>query len=89
MLSFEVESDFTEQDELWQPNDRETAQEHVVRVKELLDDIFNSEQRSVISFTTHSGTIRALYAVTGHRASFGSSRTAGNRDKERNLSLEI
>lgn len=64
---FEVEPDFTEQDELWQPNYRETADEHVVRVKKLLDNIFSSEERSVISFTAHSGAIRALYAATGHR----------------------
>ncbi|KAL6411668.1 phosphoglycerate mutase [Ilyonectria robusta] len=64
---FEVEPDLTEQDELWQPNYRETADEHVVRVKKLLDDIFSSEEKSVISFTAHSGAIRALYAANRHR----------------------
>lgn len=64
---FEIESGFTEQDELWQPNYRETADEHVARVKQLLDDIFNNDESTVISFTAHSGTIRALYALTGHK----------------------
>ncbi|PNP51252.1 hypothetical protein THARTR1_08156 [Trichoderma harzianum] len=64
---FEIEPGFTEQDELWQPNYRETIDEHVVRVRQLLDDIFNSEESTVISFTAHSGTIRALYALTGHK----------------------
>ncbi|KAL7958048.1 histidine phosphatase superfamily [Trichoderma compactum] len=64
---FEIESGFTEQDELWQPNYRETADEHVVRVRQLLDDIFNSEENMVISFTAHSGTIRPPYTLTGHK----------------------
>ncbi|KAL7916813.1 histidine phosphatase superfamily [Trichoderma velutinum] len=64
---FEVEPGFTEQDELWQANYLETAQEHEERTKKFLDDIFNSEKSSVISCTTHSGTIQALYTITGHR----------------------
>ncbi|KAM6478116.1 histidine phosphatase superfamily [Trichoderma sp. SZMC 28011] len=66
-VEFEIESGFTEQDELWQPDYRETLDEHVVRVRQLLDDIFNSEESTVISFTAHSGAIRALYALTGHK----------------------
>ncbi|KKP04292.1 phosphoglycerate mutase [Trichoderma harzianum] len=42
---FEIESGFTEQDELWQQNYRETLDEHVVRVRQLLDDIINSDER--------------------------------------------
>lgn len=64
---FEIESGFTEQDELWQQNYRETLDEHVVRVRQLLDDIINSDESNVISFTAHSGAIRALYALTGHK----------------------
>lgn len=64
---FEIESGFTEQDELWQSDYRETLDEHVVRVRQLLDDIFNNDKNTVISFTAHSGAIRALYALTGHK----------------------
>jgi len=39
----------------------------VDRTKMLLDDIFNNEAKTIISFTVHSGTVHALYTATQHR----------------------
>ncbi|KAF1991385.1 phosphoglycerate mutase [Aulographum hederae CBS 113979] len=64
---YEVEEGFVENDELWMPEHRETAEELDVRIKTLLDDVFAREGKTFISFTGHSGTIQALYRVVGHR----------------------
>lgn len=64
---FEIEAGFAENDELWDPDRRETPGEHVVRIKKLLDDVFSTDDAELISFTAHSGTIRALYTAIGHR----------------------
>lgn len=40
---FEIEEGFTEQDELWQPDHRETEDELTVRLREALDEIFREE----------------------------------------------
>ncbi|KAI1762388.1 phosphoglycerate mutase-like protein [Hypoxylon sp. FL1150] len=64
---YEIEAGFTEEDEEWRPDRRETAVEIAGRVRLLLDDIFTNDDETIISFTAHSGLIRALYDVTGHR----------------------
>ncbi|KAI0842609.1 phosphoglycerate mutase-like protein [Hypoxylon sp. FL0890] len=64
---YEIEPSLTEADERWKPDHRETEGEIADRVKTLLDDIFNSEDKTILSFTAHSGFIRTLYRVTGHR----------------------
>lgn len=66
--SFAVEDDFPEQDELWQPNVRETLAEHAVRVEAFLDDLFTNESATICSITAHSGTFLALYSAVGHKA---------------------
>lgn len=39
-----------------------------MRITKLLDDVFSIEDdASVLSFTAHSGAIRALYVAAGHR----------------------
>ncbi|KAF1945325.1 phosphoglycerate mutase-like protein [Clathrospora elynae] len=63
--NFEIEDGFTEEDELWQPNRRETFEEHVLRKTELLDDVFANDDNELISMTAHSGAIMALFAATG------------------------
>lgn len=37
------------------------------RVKAVLDEIFSNETKTIISITAHSGLVRALYSVVGHR----------------------
>ncbi|XXH03816.1 hypothetical protein Hte_010222 [Hypoxylon texense] len=63
---YEIEVGFTENDEEWRPNQRETEEEIAGRVRQLLSDVFTSDDKTIISFTAHSGLIRALYDVTGH-----------------------
>lgn len=65
--SWDIESGFTEQDELWQPDHRETPEEHDKRTQELLDDIFTHDSHTFLSFTSHSGAIASLLRVLRHR----------------------
>lgn len=63
-----IESGFTEEDELWQADHRETYEEHDLRTVTLLDDVFShaGQQHLFLSFTSHSGAIASLLRVTGH-----------------------
>lgn len=63
--AFKIEDDFTEKDELWQADRRETIEEHIARNKELLDDIYANDSSEFVSMTAHSGAIMALFAATG------------------------
>jgi broad specificity phosphatase PhoE len=64
--SFNIDPGFSEDDKLWKPDVRETFEEHVVRSKNLLNEIFNEKKESVfVSLTTHSGAIMALFGATG------------------------
>lgn len=65
--SWDIEPGFTEQDELWQADHRETDSEHDARTKTLLDDVFAHDGHTFISFTSHSGSIASLLRVVGHR----------------------
>lgn len=65
--SWEIEPGFTEEDELWLPDHRETISEHDARTQELLDDIFEHDQHTFIAFTSHSGAEASLLRVIGHR----------------------
>lgn len=63
-----IEDGFSEADELWQADHRETHAEHDKRTQQLLDDIFNDEpDAKVVSVTIHSGAIASVLRVTGHR----------------------
>ncbi|KAI0164378.1 phosphoglycerate mutase-like protein [Hypoxylon sp. FL1284] len=64
---YDIEAGFAENDEEWKPDHRETEGEIASRVKQLLDDVFTHEEKTIISFTGHSGLTRALYSVTNHR----------------------
>lgn len=62
----EFETDFTENDELWEPTVHEGKHHRNYRAKKLLDEIFNDEN-SIISLVSHSGLIESLLKVIGHR----------------------
>ncbi|ROV89086.1 hypothetical protein VMCG_09858 [Cytospora schulzeri] len=64
---YEIEAGFTENDELWEADTRESMDAHIVRIRKLLTDIFEGDTENVVSLTARSGAIRALYAATGHR----------------------
>lgn len=63
----EIEPGFAEEDELWRVDRRETDAEHDKRMLRFLDDIFEHESGTYLSFTSHSGTIASLLRVLGHR----------------------
>lgn len=64
-----IEEGFTEEDELWRADHRETFAEHDVRTLRFLDQVFEGEGREagVLSLTSHSGAIASLMRVVGHR----------------------
>ena len=64
---FTIEPGFTEADELWSANIRESDEVTDARVKVLLDDIFTNNASTYVSLTSHSGAISALLRVMGHR----------------------
>lgn len=64
--NYEIEPGFTEMDELWSSDRRETLEEHAALVTSFLTEVFEDDEATFISFTTHSGTIRALYLAIGH-----------------------
>ncbi|KAG6327970.1 hypothetical protein ID866_11119, partial [Astraeus odoratus] len=61
-----VEDGFTEDDQLWKPDVRETWSDLDLRVNTVLDMIFRNDEEQFISITTHAGFIRAFLRVTGH-----------------------
>ena len=64
---FQIEPGFSEEDVLWQADHRETHAEHDIRTQELLDDVFEHDEHTFLSFTSHSGAIASLLRVMQHR----------------------
>lgn len=64
-----IEPGFAEEDVYWKADHRETFAEHDARTQELLDQLFTGDEKdaTVISVTSHSGTIRSFLRVLGHR----------------------
>ena len=63
--NFAIEDGFGEDDELWNPDRRETLEEHTERSISLLQDIFSNDESISVALTAHSGAIMALFAATG------------------------
>lgn len=66
--SFQFEAGFTEEDELWTGVTTEVSAAQDFRSKTLLDDIFSNDDNTYLSFTSHSGEIRSILRVIGHRS---------------------
>ena len=78
---FIIDDLFTEEDELYEHDTREKLHEQAVRVNGFLQSLFNEDcdlktsaldekkklQNSVISTTSHTGTIKSFTMVLGHR----------------------
>ena len=68
---YRLEEGLAEEDEWWDPEHRETVEERRARARELLDQIFFGDDdravQVVVSVTAHSGIIRAILEVVGHR----------------------
>lgn len=65
--SYRIEPGFTEQDELWSPDVRESDADRDARLLKLLREIFAQDSNTVLSLTAHSGAITSVLKVTGHR----------------------
>ncbi|GJJ14515.1 hypothetical protein Clacol_008779 [Clathrus columnatus] len=63
---FRIEEGFTEEDELWRSDHRETDEETTIRLREALDEIFSEDYSSTyLSITAHVGAIGAIRQVLG------------------------
>lgn len=62
-----IEAGFTENDELWQADHRETHAEHDIRTRKFLGDLFSNDGNVYLSLTSHSGAIASHLRVVGHR----------------------
>lgn len=65
--SYVIEPGFVEEDELFSPDIRETHRQMNVRFQRLLNEIFENDQSTFVSFTAHSGATMALLRVLKHR----------------------
>lgn len=54
------EEEFAENDPLWVPDLRETDPAMVVRARSAIDDIFNADENTHVSISSHSGMIASL-----------------------------
>ncbi|KAI6024508.1 histidine phosphatase superfamily [Pisolithus marmoratus] len=61
-----IEDGFTEKDELWKPDVRESWEDVDARAKAVLDMIFENDNEQFISITAHAGFIHAFMRVTDH-----------------------
>lgn len=64
---FDIEEELVEEDELWDSQVRETHDEIDVRMRGVLDMIFDNDQEQFISFTAHGGIVSAVLRVVNHR----------------------
>ncbi|KAL1406365.1 putative phosphoglycerate mutase pmu1 [Vanrija albida] len=64
-----IEDGFTEEDELWRPDDRETNTHMQHRMRRAMDRIFDgAATETYISITAHGAILSNLLAVLGHQA---------------------
>lgn len=62
---FRIEANFTEEDELWKPDYRETTNEHIVRSQEVLTDIFDNGKGDVMALVGHEEMNMAIFGAVG------------------------
>ncbi|KAK6538390.1 hypothetical protein TWF694_011269 [Orbilia ellipsospora] len=63
---FIIEPSFSETDQLWNGITAETSSAQAYRSKLVLSDVFDNDQSTIISITTHSGEAASLLGVLGH-----------------------
>lgn len=64
---WKFEQGFSEEDQLWKSDQRETNDGMDVRTRVVLDDVFAHDESTWISITSHSGEIASILRVLGHR----------------------
>ncbi|KAG2138095.1 histidine phosphatase superfamily [Suillus bovinus] len=65
--NFDIEKELAEEDELWDPEVRETHTQIDVRMRHVLEMIFDRDQDQFISFTAHGGIVSAMLRVVNHK----------------------
>lgn len=58
--SYKIEAGFTKDDELWEAFHGETNDDQDTRSKNVLDQVFSSDDSAYVSFTSHSGEIGSI-----------------------------
>lgn len=58
--AYKIEAGFSETDLLWKPLVGEVPVDEDIRSKEALDEVFNSDDSTYVSITSHSGEISSL-----------------------------
>lgn len=66
--SYIIEPGFTEYDELWNGVTSETNSAQVARSYKILTEVFEADDHTYISITSHSGEIGAILEAIGHQA---------------------
>lgn len=61
------EPGFSETDQLWRADHRETHDEHDARTRIFLTELFARDRSTYVSLTSHSGAIASKLRVIGHR----------------------
>ncbi|KAH6983393.1 histidine phosphatase superfamily [Ilyonectria sp. MPI-CAGE-AT-0026] len=61
------EKGFADRDQLWTGIEGETTEHQLARSKDVLDDVFTSDDATWISITSHSGEISKLLTTLNHR----------------------
>ncbi|CAG8248841.1 unnamed protein product [Penicillium salamii] len=64
---YRFEAGFEEDDLLWDPKIRESDHHRNKRLRNLLEDIFSTDESTYLSLTAHSGAITSILEVLGHR----------------------
>ncbi|KIY47419.1 phosphoglycerate mutase-like protein [Fistulina hepatica ATCC 64428] len=64
-VGYDIEPGFLEEDELWDPNVRETEQHVVERARVVLNTIFDHPEHTFVSVTAHSGFINGFLSAVG------------------------
>ncbi|GAA5913522.1 hypothetical protein JCM8208_000700 [Rhodotorula glutinis] len=64
--SFEFEVPFSEHDQRWSPDWRESDRQATFRLQQALNDLFATDASTYISITAHGGAISAFLRACGH-----------------------
>ncbi|KAM0755972.1 phosphoglycerate mutase-like protein [Meredithblackwellia eburnea MCA 4105] len=65
--NFTFDKSFTEMDEMWDKDYRETDGEQQERVRKVLDEIFETDPNTYVGLTTHGGILGNLGRMLGHQ----------------------
>jgi broad specificity phosphatase PhoE len=65
--AYRFEKGFSKDEQLWDPDYRESRSQRVHRLQLFLDDVFDSDPNIFISCTSHSGSISSVLEGIGHR----------------------